>query len=174
MRPHTQNHTWCKCKCKMLQAFAAHWVKVLSSFLPPILTSVSRRLPRRGRSLQMRTVYFILWENVALSPSPTTSSSPPCYLVSTFFFFLFFLTPQTSHSKSLSPNSQAMFTNHICRSVSSRLSAYTPHPLRPGEESFSICSIFRLTTRPSACPAWYLLPSKLITCPLKLAASLVP
>lgn len=36
---------------------------------------MSRRLPRRERSLQMRTAFFTPWENVALSPFPTTSSS---------------------------------------------------------------------------------------------------
>lgn len=46
-------------------------------------TGMSRRLPRRGRSLQMRTAYFIHWENAALSPSLTTSSSPLCCPVST-------------------------------------------------------------------------------------------
>lgn len=48
-----------------------------------VLTWMSRRSPKRGRSLQMRTAYFTHWENVALSPSLTTSSSPLCCPVST-------------------------------------------------------------------------------------------
>lgn len=79
---HTQNHTWGSCKSyKACAESGETFFNVTSSFYF-VRTWMSRRSPKRGRSLQMRTAYFTHWENVALSLSLTTSSSPLCCPVS--------------------------------------------------------------------------------------------
>lgn len=82
---HIQSHTWAS--CRSYKAYAESCQMFLIQLFFFILTWMSRRLPRSGRSLQMRTAYFSHWENVALSPSLTTSSSPLCCQVSTLLNF---------------------------------------------------------------------------------------
>lgn len=102
----------------------------------------------------MRTVYFTLWENVALSPSPTTSSSLQCSPVSTIFE-LCRHPIQSLYPETLWPCSQ-MTSREQC------LPCYLlTLPISQAEigKIFQLC-YFQL----SACPVGYLLQSKLITC----------